>query len=62
MSKLSGWSMFWIALTAIEIIAAIGRVILIHQEKQKKKNQTDIGKAVGGDTDNFTNMIRDFNY
>lgn len=45
MSKLSGWSMFWIALTAIAIIAAIGRVILIHQERGKKTEVKSFSEA-----------------
>ena len=32
------------------------------KRKKKLKQNTDIGKAVGGDTDNFTKIIKDFNY
>lgn len=32
------------------------------KQKKKLKQNTDIGKAVGGDTDNFTKIIKDFNY
>ena len=61
MSNLSGWSLFWLAMIATCIIATVFSLIQANRKKKLKQN-TDIGKAVGGDTDNFTKIIKDFNY
>lgn len=48
MSKLSGWSLFWLAMTATCIIATVFSLIQANRKKKLKQN-TDIGKVVGED-------------
>lgn len=52
MSKLSGWSLFWLAMTATCIIATVFSLIQANRNKKLKQN-TDIGKAVGLDSNIF---------
>lgn len=52
MSKLSGWSLFWLAMTATCIIATVFSLIQANRNKKLKQN-TDIGIAVEEDSDFF---------
>lgn len=52
MSKLSGWSLFWLAMTATCIIATVFSLIQANRKKKLKQN-TDIGKVVMEDSGSF---------
>lgn len=54
MSKLSGWSLFWLAMTATCIIATVFRVIQANRKKELKT--TDIGTPVAVDSNLFSHL------
>ena len=55
MSKLSGWSMFWLAMTATCIIATVFSLIQANRKK-KSESKIDYGTPIALDKD--TSILR----